>query len=142
MTQSRQLAEDLRRAVGQLVRSTKQSAASMPAAEGAVLGLLDRDGPQSIAELAQARGVRHQSAAKTVKDLTAAGLVSAEAHPTDGRKLLVHITEPGRTALDEDRRCRADVLENAIEEELTAHERRELRRGIELLKRLSAQIRP
>ncbi|WP_328333036.1 MULTISPECIES: MarR family winged helix-turn-helix transcriptional regulator [unclassified Streptomyces] len=142
MTQSRELAEDLRKAVGRLVRSTKQGVDSMPAAESAVLGLLDRDGPRNIAELAQARGVRHQSAAKTVKDLTAVGLVSTEAHPTDGRKLLVHITVHGRAVLEEDRSSRADVLGNAIEAELTVQEREELRRGIELLNRLSARIRP
>lgn len=141
MSQSRQLAEDLRAAVGHLVRSTKQSSGTMPAAEAAILGLLDREGPRTIAELAQARGVRHQSAAKTIKDLTLAGLVATEDHPTDGRKLLVHITRPGRVALERERHARADVLADAIEKEFTAQERDELKRGVELLVRLSAQIR-
>ncbi|MFH8342734.1 MarR family winged helix-turn-helix transcriptional regulator [Streptomyces sp. AM6-12] len=141
MEQSRQLAEDLRAAVGHLVRSTKHNSATMPAAEAAILGLLYRDGPQTIAELAQARGVRHQSAARTVKELTQAGLIATRPHPTDGRKLLVHVTPAGRAALEQDRHARADVLADAIDKALTACERDQLRRGVELLVRLGTQMR-
>jgi DNA-binding MarR family transcriptional regulator len=141
MEESRRLAEDLRAAVGQLVRSTKQNLGTMPDAEAAVLGLLDRDGPRTIAELAQTRGVRHQSAARTVKELALTGLVATRPHPTDGRKLLVHITPAGRTALERERQARADVLADAIDRTLTARERDELRRGVELLVRLGARIR-
>ncbi len=53
----------------------------MPPGEAAVLGYLDRGGPLTTAEIAQQRGVSHQSAAKTVKDLLAQDLVRAEAPP-------------------------------------------------------------
>jgi DNA-binding MarR family transcriptional regulator len=141
MTQSLRLAEDLRAAVGRLVRATKQNTGRMPEAEAAVLGLLDREGPRTIAELAQTRGVRHQSAARTVKDVSAAGLATTESHPTDGRKLLVRVTPAGRAALERERHARAGLLGNAIDEEFTARERDELRRAVELLVRLSARVR-
>lgn len=99
----RQLAEELRLTIGGLVR-TVRAADTMPPGESAVLGYLDRGGPLTTAEIAQQRGVTHQSAAKTVKDLLARNLVRAEAHPGDGRKLLLHLTQAGRDRLTEERR--------------------------------------
>src|SRR4051812_17023021 len=85
-------AEDLRQTIGNLVRAVR-GADTMPAGAAAVLGHLDRGGPQTTADLAHRRGVSHQSAAKSVKELLGDGLVRAEPHPTDGRKLLLHITD-------------------------------------------------
>src|SRR5690349_10904625 len=108
-----QLAEELRLTVGRLVR-TVRTADKMPPGEAAVLGYLDRGGPLTTADIAQQRRVSHQSAAKAVKELLAQGLVRAEAHPSDGRKVLLHLTPTGSGRLAEERRRRADWLGTAI----------------------------
>ncbi|USQ85415.1 MarR family transcriptional regulator [Streptomyces phaeoluteigriseus] len=134
------LAEDLRHTIGELVR-TVRAVDTMPSGEAAVLGHLDRGGPQTTAELAHRRGVTHQSAAKTVKELLADGLVRTEPHPTDGRKLLVHITDAGRARLGTERNQRSGRLDTAIGEALSPDERRRLRDGVDLLARLNAHLK-
>jgi DNA-binding MarR family transcriptional regulator len=131
--------EDLRRTIGELVRVVRR-ADTMPPGEAAVLGYLDRLGPQTTADLAQRRRVTHQSAAKSVKDLLGEGLVRAEPHPVDGRKLVLHITEEGRTRLRAERDQRADVLGAAIRDELNEDEQAVLRACVPLLARLTAHL--
>jgi DNA-binding MarR family transcriptional regulator len=130
------LAEELRSAIGQLVRAGRR-ADTMAPGEAAVLGHLDRSGPQTTADLAARRRVTHQSVAKAVKELLREQHVRAEAHPTDGRKLLLHITPAGRDRLAQERRRRADWLSTAIRETLSPAEREELEACVPLLLRLS-----
>jgi DNA-binding MarR family transcriptional regulator len=136
MRDNHSLADSLRSAIGQLVRAVRTTD-TLPPGEAAALGTLDREGPRTTADLAQRRGIRHQSAAKAVKELSARGLVRAEPHPSDGRKLLLHLTPTGRARLEEDRGRRADWLAAAIESELTPAERRQLDDCVSLLGRLS-----
>lgn len=133
------LAEDLRQAVGELVRAAR-TVDTMPAGEAAILGHLDRGGPQTTAELAQRRGVTHQSASKSVKQLLADELVRVEPHASDGRKILLHITDRGRARLAQERAQRADRLDAAIRETLSPAEIRRLRDCIPLMSRLTAHI--
>ncbi|MFB7597073.1 MarR family winged helix-turn-helix transcriptional regulator [Streptomyces sp. NPDC056160] len=133
------LAEDLRQAIGKLVRAVR-FADTMPSGEAALLGHLDRGGPLTTADLARLRGVTHQAAAKSVKELLGDGLVRAEHHPTDGRKLLLHITDTGRLRLQQERAQRAAWLNTAIRDTLSAEEQRQLRRCVTLLTRLTTRI--
>lgn len=134
------LAEDLRQAVGDLVRAAR-TADTMPAGEAAILGHLDRSGPQTTADLAQRRGVTHQSTSKSVKKLAVEGLVRAEPHANDGRKLVIHITEQGRARLNEERAQRADWLDAAIRGTLSETEQRQIQDCIPLLVRLTTYIK-
>lgn len=133
------LAEELRRSVGELVRAVR-TVDTMPPGEAAVLGFLDRGGPLTTADLARLRGVTHQSAAKSVKELSADGLVRGEPHPDDGRKLLLHLTDAGRSRLQRERTGRADSLGAAIRETFTSDERRQLGESVALLSRLTAHL--
>ncbi|TWV30610.1 MarR family transcriptional regulator [Streptomyces misionensis] len=133
------LAEELRLTVGQLVRAVR-TADTMPPGEAAVLGYLDRGGPLTTADIAQQRRVSHQSAAKAVKELLGQGLVRAEAHPRDGRKLLLHLTPAGSGRLAEERRRRAASLGAAIGEVLDREERETLAAALPLLSRLTARL--
>ncbi|MFI8207371.1 MarR family winged helix-turn-helix transcriptional regulator [Streptomyces sp. NPDC085937] len=135
----KQLAEELRLTIGQLVRSVR-AADTMPPGEAAILGYLDRSGPLTTADVAQQRGVSHQSAAKAVKELLARGLVRAEAHPSDGRKVLLHLTSTGRDRLAEERQRRADWLGTAIDGALSPGERRTLEAALPLLSRLASHL--
>ncbi|MFI0242637.1 MarR family winged helix-turn-helix transcriptional regulator [Streptomyces sp. NPDC016845] len=133
------LAEDLRQVIGELVRAVR-AADAMPAGEAALLGHLDRDGPHTTADLAHLRSVSHQAAAKTVKEVLGKGLVRTEPHPTDGRKLLLHITDAGRVRLRRERARRADWLNTAMRDALTSDEQRQLRQCVPLLARLTTRI--
>ncbi|MFD7920981.1 MarR family winged helix-turn-helix transcriptional regulator [Streptomyces sp. NPDC059740] len=133
------LAEELRQSVGELVRAVR-AVDSMPPGEAAVLGHLDRGGPLTTADLARLRGVTHQSAAKSVKDLSAAGLVRGEQHPEDGRKLLLHLTDAGRARLQRERARRAGALGAAIRETFGPEEQRRLGESVALLSRLTARL--
>ncbi len=133
------LAEELRRSIGELVRAVR-AADTMSPGEAAILGFLDREGPLTTADLARLRGVTHQSAAKSVKDLTAGGLVRGEPHPDDGRKLLLRLTDAGRSRLRRERGFRAGALGAAIRETLDPDERRRLSESVALLSRLTAHL--
>ncbi|WP_030681020.1 MarR family winged helix-turn-helix transcriptional regulator [Streptomyces rimosus] len=133
------LAEDLRQSIGELVRAVR-TVDSMPPGEAAALGYLDRGGPLTTADLAHRRGVTHQSAAKSVKELVGGGLARTEPHPGDRRKLLVHITDAGRARLRREREQRARTLNAAIRDTCSPEEQRRLRDCVTLLSRLTAHL--
>ncbi|MCX5398726.1 MarR family winged helix-turn-helix transcriptional regulator [Streptomyces sp. NBC_00102] len=134
------LAEELRLTIGQLVR-TVRTADTMPPGEAAVLGHLDRDGAMTAADIAERRGVTHQSATKAVKELLGQGLVRTEAHPLDRRKILLHLTPAGSSRLAEERGRRAEWLGAAIDDALGPEEREVLVAALPLLARLTERLR-
>jgi DNA-binding MarR family transcriptional regulator len=131
-----QTASELRLVLGQLVRRLRAEH-RFPISQGTVLGRLDREGPQSVSDLAARERVRHQSMAHTVGDLESDGFVGRRPDPTDGRRALVALTAEGRSALAADRRHREGWLAGALDERLTARERRVVEEAVELLRRLA-----
>jgi DNA-binding MarR family transcriptional regulator len=131
------LASELRIVLGRLMRRLRTEY-RFPLSQAAVLGRLDREGPQSVSDLAAAEHLRHQSMAQTVLDLEAEGMVVRTADPEDRRRLLVGLTPMGLTALEADRLKRDGWLAEAIEAELSTEERAILSRATVLLDRLSA----
>jgi DNA-binding MarR family transcriptional regulator len=129
------LASDLRVVLGQLIRRLR-SEHRFSLSQGSVLGRLDREGAQSVSDLAFAERVRPQSMAQTVTDLESDGLVARTPDPDDGRRALVSLTEAGLTELREDRLRREGWLVRAIEE-LPAADRATVERAIVLLRRLA-----
>jgi DNA-binding MarR family transcriptional regulator len=129
-------AADLRLVLGRLVRRVRAES-SVPLGQLAVLGLLERDGPQSTADLAAAQLVRHQSMARTVSLLVRAGAVDQRADPSDGRKTVLRITPAGLLLLEHERERRVDWLARAIAGELGDEELPALVRATDLLARLA-----
>jgi len=123
--------------LGQLVRRVRAES-GVPLGQLAVLGLLDRDGPQSTADLAAAQLVRHQSMARTVSQLVESGGVSQSPHASDGRKVQLSITPLGRRLLEHERERRGDWLSRAIMSELGADDLPTLEQATNLLARLAA----
>jgi DNA-binding MarR family transcriptional regulator len=105
--------------------------------QGAVLGRLDREGTKSIGDLAVAERVRPQSMTQTISDLEADGLIARRADPSDGRRMLVELTEQGRRTLQADRRQREGWLARAIADDLSKQEQQVLAQALDLLRRLS-----
>jgi DNA-binding MarR family transcriptional regulator len=135
-TDTARVASELRAVLGSLVRRLRAEH-RFPLSHGAVLGRLDRSGPQSVSELAVAERVRPQSMAQTVSDLEAERLVMRRPDPTDGRRALLELTAHGREALDSDRRQRAGWLAQAMELDLSPSEQEVLAEAVELLRRLA-----
>jgi DNA-binding MarR family transcriptional regulator len=133
---SARVASDLRLVIGQLVRRLRAEH-RFPLAQGTVLGRLDREGTQSVSDLAAKERVRHQSMTQTVADLEADGFVERRPDPADRRRVLVSLTAPGRSALEADRRQRVGWLAGAIDERLSARELRVVDEAVELLRRLA-----
>src|SRR5919204_1526005 len=104
-TDTARVASELRFVLGQLIRRLRAEH-RFPLSQGTVLGRLDREGRQSVSDLAAAERVRPQSMAQTVGDLEAEGLVARRPDPSDRRRALVELTPKGRDALEADRRHR------------------------------------
>lgn len=129
------LAADLRVAVGQLVRRLR-SENLFPLTQTWVLGRLDREGPGSVSDLAQALRVRPQSMAQTVGDLEAEGMVERNPDPDDRRRALVSLTAAGQARIYADRAAREGWLVKALEE-LPDSDRETIERSVEILGRLA-----
>ncbi len=130
------MASELRVVLGQLIRRLRAEN-SFPLSHGSVLGRLDRQGAQSVSDLAQAERVRPQSMAQTVSELESDGLVARTPDPNDRRRAIVELTELGREVLRTDRRRREGWLAKAIAEDLTLEEQALLGRAVDLLHRLA-----
>jgi len=129
------LAADLRVAVGQLVRRLR-SENLFPLTQTWVLGRLDREGPASVSDLAQALRVRPQSMAQTVGDLEGEGMVERNPDPDDRRRALVSLTAAGQARIAADRAAREGWLVKALEE-LPDADRETIERSVEILARLA-----
>jgi DNA-binding MarR family transcriptional regulator len=137
VTEPTALANDLRTVLGRLVRRLRAERRGLTLAQVSVLGRIDRGGPAGTSDLAAGERVRPQSMASTVAALTAAGLVERRPDPVDRRRVLISLTDQGRTALAADRRRRDAWLAEAIRRDLTPHERAILAQAAALLARLA-----
>jgi DNA-binding MarR family transcriptional regulator len=102
----------------------------------AVLALLYREGDRSIGQLAAAERVQPPSMTRIVTCLEADGYAERFAHPTDGRQVLVRLSDKGRELLAAERRRRDAWLACRLRE-LTAEERAILRQAAPILEKLS-----
>jgi DNA-binding MarR family transcriptional regulator len=102
----------------------------------AALATLDREGPLTPGELADHERVQPPSMTRTVAALEAAGLVQRVAHPTDGRQVLLSLTEAAREMLKADRRRRDGWLAVRMAA-LTPDERATLADAAGILDRIS-----
>jgi DNA-binding MarR family transcriptional regulator len=136
MTESHELASDLRVVIGRLLRRLRAEQPDFSLAEGAVLGRLDRAGPQTVSDLASYERVRPQSMAATVSALVEARMVGRTPDPADRRRILIDLTDAGRAALAGERARREGWMANAIDRDLTPRERRVLAEAVELLGRM------
>jgi DNA-binding MarR family transcriptional regulator len=130
-----ELAGELRETFGKLIRRIRHEG-SFPLPQGTVLGRLDREGPQSVSDLAAGARMRPQSMAQTVGELEENGLVARRPDPNDKRRQIVELTQAGRAALEEDRSHRDGWL-SALLDDMSEHERAVLRDAAALLRRIA-----
>ncbi|WP_196073340.1 MarR family winged helix-turn-helix transcriptional regulator [Nakamurella alba] len=136
------LADRLRAAVGAFVRAGRGRPGAMPEHRAQTLGFLMREGPLTVAELADRRQVRHQTLQATIPDLEAEGLVRREPDPRDQRARLVVLTDGGLATLRLELDRRAGLIAAAIEHHLDADQRAVLEQVPDLLHRLAGGLMP
>lgn len=104
----------------------------------AVLGALHRFGDLSVGDLAARERVQPPSMTRTVNCLVDGGYATRRAHETDGRQVLVVLSESGRRTLLADRARRDEWLARRLRA-LSADERAALRRAAPILERLASE---
>jgi len=106
------LAHDLRLAVMRLARRARQERGDHRLGLGqlSALATLDRCGPMTAGALASHEQVRPPSMTRTLAALSEAGYVERSPDPTDGRQVVVSLTDAARLLLHDDRRRREEWL--------------------------------
>ena len=92
-------AEEFALAIGLLVRLVRSKSPAelkeLSWTQKSVLKRLEKGGPATSADLARAEGVTPQSMGTAISALEETGLVERNAHPTDGRQMVVRLTAKG-----------------------------------------------
>ena len=133
------LASELRVSVMRLRRrltSERDPANDLSIAMMAVLGSLFRYGELTVGELAALERVQPPSMTRKVNNLEGGGYVARRAHETDGRVVVVSLTELGRSRVVADRKRRDEWLARQLRD-LTPDERAVLRAAAPIIQRLS-----
>jgi DNA-binding MarR family transcriptional regulator len=133
------LASELRLSVMRLRRrlaSERDPANDLSIAMMAVLGSLFRYGELTVGELAAQERVQPPTMTRKVKMLEEGGYVARRAHETDGRVVVVSLTELGRGRVMADRQRRDEWLARQLRD-LTAAERDVVRAAAPIIQRLS-----
>ncbi|GAB2567082.1 MarR family winged helix-turn-helix transcriptional regulator [Nocardia heshunensis] len=132
------IAEELQAVVSGLVRRMRavSPARDVSLSQVSILKRLDRDGPATVADLARADQIRHQSVATAVAALVERGLIGRSADAHDLRRKVLTITESGRALLSERRGAGHGHIAELIGERLSGEERRQLANSLSLLQRL------
>jgi DNA-binding MarR family transcriptional regulator len=102
----------------------------------AVLGCLYRNGDLTVGELAAHERVQPPSMTRIVNSLEEGGYVARRAHETDGRQVVVVLSDQGTATLRADR-VRRDAWLACRLRDLTAEERDVRRGAAPLLERLA-----
>jgi DNA-binding MarR family transcriptional regulator len=108
----------------------------LPVGQLSVLGALNRFGEHTVGELAALERVQPPSMTRTVNCLEEGGYVVRRKHESDGRQVVVALSEQGKATLANDRRRRDAWLAQRLRE-LTPDERAVLRQAAPIIERLA-----
>ena len=130
------LAQDLGLLVPKLTRRLRDQAhpGDLTQSQMSVLVRLENDGPATASSLARSEGMRQQSMGTVIASLVAKGLVSGAPDPTDGRQILLSLTEACSRWVKEGRAVRQVWLTRLIQARLSPPEQHQLAAAVELLK--------
>ena len=112
------LASELRVSMMRLVRRLRleRSSEDYTLNQLSALAVLEREGDLTVGELAAIERVKPPSMTRTVNCLVDAGLAVRRPHDTDGRQVVVRLTELGAAVLADDRRRRDQWLSQRLDE--------------------------
>ena len=100
------------------------------------LGALQVVEEPTLARIAACEGVKPPSMVKTLQHLESLGYIERSEHPTDGRMVVLRISDKGEAMIAEFRELRNRTLAAAIDS-LDADDRATLERAIPILARLA-----
>ena len=132
------LAHDLRLAVMRFSRRLRSQRVdtSVTLTHLAALSTLERHGPMSPGELAAHERVQPPSMTRVVVALGERGLVTRTPHPTDGRQVVIGLTDTAERLLTEEARAREAWLSARLHR-LTPQERAALREAAAIMEQLA-----
>lgn len=133
-------ASGLRIATFRLARRmrTQRAVDSMSDGQFAVLAGLSIHGPHTLGELADRERVSAPSMNRTVNCLQESGYVRRSADESDGRKVVISLTDEGRSVVEETARRRDAWVEEALAD-LSPDERDTLARAADIMQRMVAR---
>ena len=133
-----ELASGLHKASIRLLRTLRREdrASGISAPRLSALSVLVFAGPLSLADLADAEGVKPPTMSRIVEKLVRDDLATREADPANRRMVRIAATEAGRALLEAGRARRLAALATMLRP-LAESELRALGRGIEILERIT-----
>ncbi len=136
-----EIASELRISLFRLLRRlrTEHPPDARSFAQMGVIMRLFHHGPATLSSLAAADGITPQSTARTVGELVDDGMVTRKPDPSDGRQILLSLSEEGMQLVGDFQSQRDGWLAVAMLARLSPEEREMLRVAARLLDRLSAE---
>lgn len=100
---------------------------------------LDRFGPATNADLAKTEGITPQAMSTTLGGLERRGLLARTADPTDGRRVVLAVTEEGKRVIAAKRAVRTEQISAALAR-LDGADIDALRAAVPALERLAGEL--
>ncbi len=137
-----QIAAALQLSIRLLRRQLQQSQVDreLTLPQTSALALLERGGPTTPSALAKLEQISPQSMGATLAALEARELVERQADPTDGRRVVMSITDAGAAMLRALRGARTEQLAQALSAGFTAAELKQLMAAAPLIERLAHNL--
>jgi DNA-binding MarR family transcriptional regulator len=127
--------------VGLLTRRLRQlPVGELTQAESVALARVARDEPTTIADLARAENMRPQSMRTTVAALERRGLLERRPHDSDGRRVLLMVTAPGRAITQRKHTARGEQIARALSSGFSDEDLRQLLAAAPLLERVARNL--
>lgn len=135
-----ELASVLRPSLLRLTRQVRQQRVdtSVTLTQLSALYTLELRGPMSAGDLAACEKVQPPSMTKVIANLEAKGLLTRQPHPTDGRQLVISISEAGAALLESEKQSREAWLSRRLAA-LTPEERARVEQVVPILDKLAQQ---
>ncbi|HEY4454890.1 MAG TPA: MarR family transcriptional regulator [Pseudonocardiaceae bacterium] len=132
----------LRLTIGRIARRLRQNHAvgELSLSEVSVLSRLERDGASTPSALAEHERIRPQAMATTLAALEERGLVDRRPDATDGRRVVMTVTEQGSATVRHRRSESAQRLVEVLESEFSGDELRVFDAVLPLLDRLAEEL--
>lgn len=109
-------AAHLRLAIARTARRLRQQAMDLTPTAMAALATVERCGPMTPSELADAERVKRPTATRVLAKLEEMGLIERTPDPSDGRSSLVALTDEGQKTLDRARSRKDAILAKGMSE--------------------------
>jgi DNA-binding MarR family transcriptional regulator len=128
--------------IGLFMRRLRQAPVQgeLSAAQMSALAQLDRAGSATPGELAKVEQITPQGVGAILAALQTAGLVQRRPDPSDGRRVVMSVTEAGREVLRHKRGARTEQLAAVLSDGFTPDELQTLMAASALIERLGHGI--